>query len=99
MKSLVRCLLLVAWLTGLLPGGSPPPPEDPALDAPVRVVADTDLLRLTVGAERIVLRVGGKRAPHWRVTAPIPRTAPRPPGPLGPPGASRSASAQGGPSP
>jgi len=99
MKRLVRIVLLVTWLTGLLSEGSLHPPEDPALDAPVRRVADTDLFRLTIGAERIVLRVGGEQPPHWRLAVPIPRTAARSPGPLGSPGASRSASAQGGPSP
>jgi hypothetical protein len=75
MKRLVQVLLLVAWLVGLLPGpaAEAPAARDPeALRAsdPVRVVADTDLVRLTVDRTRIRLGVGPGRPAPWRVSVP-----------------------------
>ena len=77
MKRLVQVLLLVAWLVGLFPGPSALDPSVRSPDAlrasdPVRVVADTDLVRLTVDRTRIRLAVGPRDHLTWRVSVPRP---------------------------
>ena len=77
MKRLVQVLLLVAWLVGLFPGPSALDPSVRSPDAlrasdPVRVVADTDLVRLTVDRTRIRLAVGPRSRVAWRVSVPRP---------------------------
>lgn len=78
MKRLVQVLLLVAWLVGLLPGPAAEGPAGPDPDVlraadPVRVVADTDLVRLTVDRTRIRLAVGpGSPDGGWQVSVPRP---------------------------
>jgi hypothetical protein len=77
MKRLVQVLLLMAWLVGVLPGGTTPGPsaQDPDVlraAGPVRVVADTDLVRLTVDRTRIRLAVGPRDHLAWRVSVPRP---------------------------
>jgi hypothetical protein len=97
MKRLVQVLLLAAWLAGVLPGGAPqgPSARDPDVlraSDPVRVVADTDLVRLTVERTRIRLVVGPRDWATWRVsvsrpdvlsatTAPTARSPATPPQP------------------
>jgi len=76
MKRLVQVLLLVAWLVGLLPGPAAEGPagQDPEVlraSDPVQVVADTDLVRLTVERTRIRLAVGlGSPDGAWQVSVP-----------------------------
>ena len=77
MKRLVQVLLLAAWLIGLFPGPSALDPSVRSPDAlrasdPVRVVADTDLVRLTVDRTRIRLVVGPRDHLAWRVSVPRP---------------------------
>ena len=77
MTRLVRILLLVAWLAGIFPGGAPQGPTARGPDVlraadPVRVVVDTDLVRLTVDRTRIRLVVGPWGRAMWRVSVPRP---------------------------
>lgn len=72
MKRLVRILLFVTWLIGAATGGFTAQPGPPTARETAHVVAESDLGRVTVRSERIVLAVQVNQGAHWRIAAPAP---------------------------
>lgn len=68
----LRLLLFAIWLVGAVIGGPPVRSSAPDQEGQAHVLAESQLGRVTVGPNRILLTVRVDPDTRWRVAAPIP---------------------------